>query len=94
MTSWPGAFTTVQGKTLKVLESRVGAAEGEAGAPGTVVAAGKQGIEVACGQGTLRILRAQVEGRKPLGAAELTGGRTLAAGMLLGGSPPPAGGAA
>ena len=61
---------------------------GEAGAPGTVVAAGKQGIEVACGEGTLRILRAQVEGRKPLGAAELTGGRTLAAGMVLGGSPP------
>jgi methionyl-tRNA formyltransferase len=50
-----------------------------------VVVAGKQGIEVACGQGTLRILRAQAEGRKPLGAAELVGGRTIAAGMVLGG---------
>jgi methionyl-tRNA formyltransferase len=84
MTSWPGAFTTAQGKTLKILESRVGAAEGSAGAPGTVVTAGKQGLEVACGAGTLRILRAQAEGRKPLGAAELVGGRTLTAGMLLG----------
>jgi methionyl-tRNA formyltransferase len=84
MTSWPGAFTTAQGKTLKILESRVGAAEGNAGAPGTVVTAGKQGLEVACGAGTLRILRAQAEGRKPLGAAELVGGRTLTAGMLLG----------
>jgi methionyl-tRNA formyltransferase len=85
MTSWPGAFTMAGGKTLKVLESRIGAESGEAGAPGTVVAAGKAGIDVACGQGTLRILRAQAEGRKPLGAAELVGGRTLTAGMVLGG---------
>jgi methionyl-tRNA formyltransferase len=84
MTSWPGAFTAVQGKTLKVLESRVGDADLAAAAPGTVVAAGKQGIDVACAQGTLRILRAQVEGRKALGAAELVGGRALALGMVLG----------
>jgi methionyl-tRNA formyltransferase len=84
MTSWPGAFTAAQGKTLKVLESRVGAATGVAGAPGTVVTAGKQGIDVACGEGTLRILRAQAEGRKALGAAELVGGRALVAGMILG----------
>jgi methionyl-tRNA formyltransferase len=84
MTSWPGAFTTTQGKVLKVLESRVGAGEGQAGPPGTVMTAGKQGIEVACSAGTLRILRAQVEGRKPLGAAELSGGRSVTAGMVLG----------
>ncbi|APR78825.1 Methionyl-tRNA formyltransferase [Minicystis rosea] len=85
MTSWPGAFTTAQGKTLKVLESRTGAETGSSAPPGTVVAAGKQGIEVACGAGTLRILKAQAEGRKPLGAAELVGGRTIVAGMVLGG---------
>ena len=85
MTAWPGAFTTAQGKTLKVLESRVGAAEGTAGTAGTVLVAGKEGIEVACGAGTLRILRAQVEGRKALGPAELVGGRALVAGMALGG---------
>ncbi len=85
MTSWPGAFTTAQGKTLKVLASQVGAADAPAAPPGTVVAAGKQGIEVACLPGTLRVLRAQVEGRKPLGAAELVGGRSVTAGMVLGG---------
>src|SRR5262249_52114748 len=42
MTSWPGAFTSTPGKTLKVLESRVGSIEGIAAQPGTVVAAGKQ----------------------------------------------------
>lgn len=85
MTSWPGAFTTAQGKTLKVLASQVGAADAPAAPPGTVVAAGKHGIEVACLPGTLRVLRAQVEGRKPLGAAELVGGRSVTAGMVLGG---------
>jgi methionyl-tRNA formyltransferase len=85
MTPWPGAFTQAQGKTLKVLESRVGTAEGDAGPPGTVIVAGRPGIEVACGGGTLRILRAQVEGRKALAAAELAGGRAVTAGMVLGG---------
>jgi methionyl-tRNA formyltransferase len=84
MTAWPGAFTTTQGKTLKVLESRVGQAEGVAADPGTVVVAAKNGIEVACGAGTLRILRAQLEGRKALGAAELVGGRAVLVGMPLG----------
>ena len=84
MTSWPGAFTTAQGKVVKVLEGRVGAESGEAGSPGTAIVAGKQGIEIACGRGTIRILRAQAEGRKPLGAAEIAAGRTIAMGMVLG----------
>lgn len=84
MTSWPGAFTTASGKTLKILESRIGAEAGQSAPPGTVVRAGKAGIEVACGEGTLSILRAQLEGRKPLGAAELVGGRALHDGQILG----------
>ena len=87
MTPWPGAFTTAAGKTLKLLETRVGVAlEGSpAAAPGTILRATKQGIDVACAEGSvLRILRAQLEGRKPLGAAELVGGRALQEGQLLG----------
>lgn len=86
MTPWPGAFTTASGKTLKILESRVGPAADTTitAPPGTVIHATKQGIDVACGAGTLRILRAQLEGRKPLGAAELVGGRALHEGELLG----------
>jgi methionyl-tRNA formyltransferase len=86
MTPWPGAFTMASGKTLKILESRVGTGfDGAVTAPpGTVVRATKQGIDVACGEGTLRILRAQLEGRKPLGATELVGGRALHEGQLLG----------
>ena len=84
MTPWPGAFTSVEGKTLKILESRIGSETAGAAPPGTVIVAGKRGIEIACGAGSLSILRAQLEGRKPLGAAELLGGRALREGQILG----------
>ena len=84
MTPWPGAFTTAEGKTLKILESRIGAEASRGASPGTVIVAGKRGIEIACGAGSLAIVRAQMEGRKPLGAAELVGGRALREGQILG----------
>jgi methionyl-tRNA formyltransferase len=87
MTSWPGAFTTAQGKTLKVLAAR--RAEGPSGPPGEVVATSKDGIVVACGSGALRVLRAQLEGKKPLSAGELVSGRAVALGMRLGGREAP-----
>ncbi|WP_437774622.1 methionyl-tRNA formyltransferase [Sorangium sp. So ce1097] len=85
MTSWPGAFTTVEGKALKVLAARVEseAAHSEA-PPGTVVMAARGVVIVACGAGAIQIVRAQAEGRKPLAAADLVAGRTLQAGMVLG----------
>lgn len=84
MTSWPGAFTSSEGKTLKVLASRVASEDGARGQAGAVIAADKRGIEVACGEGSILVLRAQAEGRKPLGAAELVAGRTIRAGTTLG----------
>jgi methionyl-tRNA formyltransferase len=71
------------GKLLKVLSTRVAVEEGAAAPPGTIVAADRAGVRVACGEGQVELLRAQVEGRKPLAAAELVAGRTLKAGMVL-----------
>ncbi|XXT15164.1 methionyl-tRNA formyltransferase [Sorangium sp. So ce429] len=85
MTSWPGAFTTIDGKALKVLAARVESETArEAAPPGTVVMAGRGVVIVACGAGAIQILRAQAEGRKPLAAADLVAGRTLQTGMVLG----------
>lgn len=83
MTSWPGAFTHAGGKLLKVLATARGS-EISTAAPGTVVAADRHGIEVACGRGTVRLLRAQLEGKKALSAPELVSGRAVSAGMVLG----------
>jgi len=38
--------------------------------PGTIVAASRAGIDIACGQGTLRLTRIQREGGKPITAAD------------------------
>lgn len=45
-------------------------------APGTILVAGKTGIEVACGKGALRITRLQLPGRKPLDAAAVLNARS------------------
>jgi methionyl-tRNA formyltransferase len=71
---WPGTFTTLGGKGLKVLRAR--AADG-GGAPGEVLSAGTGGIEVACGEGSLVLLEVQPEGKRAMSAQELLAGRPL-----------------
>jgi methionyl-tRNA formyltransferase len=48
-----------------------------AAAAGSVLAASAQGIDVACGQGVLRILRLQLAGRKSLSAGDFLKGQRL-----------------
>jgi len=85
MTPWPGAFTKLpDGRTLKVLQTRLATWESPNAEPGTVVAADKVRVLVACSKGTIEIVRAQVEGRKPLTAGELVAGRAFAVGTRLG----------
>ena len=69
MNPWPGATMTLEGETVKVF----GAAYTEHStrqAPGTVVGAGKEGIELACGGGkTLLITELQPAGKKRMAAS-------------------------
>jgi methionyl-tRNA formyltransferase len=51
--------------------------------PGMVVATSKAGIDVATGDGLLRITRVQLPGKRPIAAAELLNARSLA-GQTLG----------
>ncbi len=76
-TPWPGAFTTLGGKLLKVHRARVGQ---RTGTPGTVLSAGPEGIEVACGEGSLVLLEVQLEGKRVMSAAEFLTGHKLAQG--------------
>jgi methionyl-tRNA formyltransferase len=72
-TPWPGAWTTLDGKVVKVLEARVvaGGAPDEVG-HGVLV---DGGIVVRCGDGTaLSLLRLQLEGRAAASAADLANG--------------------
>jgi len=74
---WPGAFTRFKGKVLKVQRARTGA---RTGSPGTVLSVGEQGIEVACGEGSLSLLQVQPEGKRTMSSAEFLAGHPIAVG--------------
>ncbi|MDH0897410.1 MULTISPECIES: methionyl-tRNA formyltransferase [unclassified Pseudomonas] len=80
---WPICHSTLNGETLKVHAAEPG--EGR-GAPGTVLAADKTGLTVACGDGALRLTRLQLPGGKPLAFADLYNSRReqFAPGLVLG----------
>jgi methionyl-tRNA formyltransferase len=73
---WPVAETRLHGAQLRIwdAESHPGASSAP---PGTVLGASDAGIDAACGRGTLRILRLQLAGRKPLSAREFIQGQPL-----------------
>jgi len=85
-TPWPGTFTRLDGKLLKVHEMRVGSGRGD---PGTVLSL-QDGLEVACAEGSLHLLKLQPEGRKVMDAAGFLAGRKLAVGTRFPLDPPAA----
>lgn len=67
---WPVATMEVEGTLFRVFSAEYTKNE-TALAPGSVVSAGKQGIEIACGGGkTLRITELQAPGKKRMRAAD------------------------
>jgi methionyl-tRNA formyltransferase len=74
---WPVAETRWDGAQLRIWDAEVARA-GDTAVPGSVVTASSEGVEVACGSGTLRVLRLQLAGRKPLAAAEFIKAQRLA----------------
>jgi methionyl-tRNA formyltransferase len=80
---WPICHSTLSGAALKVHAAELG--EGS-GAPGSILAADKQGLLVACGQGALRLTRLQLPGGKALDFSDLYNSRReqFAVGLVLG----------
>ena len=85
---WPIAFTFAGREPLRILRAEALAeTDLHPPAPGTVVRAAADGIEVQAGTGRLRVRRLQRAGRRPVDAREFLNGRSLDAGQRLGSGP-------
>jgi len=83
---WPGAFTTISTlkgiRSLKIIRAQV--LGGGGGSPGEVLEADGDILIISTGDGTLRLLDIQLEGKRPLAAAEFLRGCRIVSGDILG----------
>ncbi len=73
----PGAYALWQGRRLKLFAARVKKSAGRLAPPGTVLRITPQGLEVACGQGSITVGELQLAGHKRLPAPEFLRGHSL-----------------
>lgn len=80
---WPGTFTTLGKKTLKIWKAAV-TEGGAAGAPGSIVKAGEGQLLVQAGEGRLSLLEVQLEGKKRMPIDAFLRGCQVKEGEMLG----------
>ncbi len=82
---WPMAYTSCGEERVRILAADARPTVGAAQPPGTVIRREREGIDVACGTGVLRILQLQLPGGKPLSCNDLINGNRphLALGQRL-----------
>ncbi len=71
---WPGTEGEIAGEHLRIWQARP-LAQTHAATPGTVLAAGRDGIDITCGEGVLRVLGVQRAGGRRVGVADYLNGR-------------------
>ncbi|MBZ0165841.1 MAG: methionyl-tRNA formyltransferase, partial [Candidatus Omnitrophica bacterium] len=81
---WPTAYTTFQGKTIKLLATSIRPEALPAGVPGEIVRVDKSGITVAAQAGAVSIHQLLPESSKPMSADEFVRGYHVRAGQRLG----------
>lgn len=79
---WPSAYSSLDGKTLKIWKADVLPETGAT--PGMITAVDKNGFTVSTGDGSLRILEVQLEGKKRMMTDAFLRGYQIEAQTLLG----------
>jgi methionyl-tRNA formyltransferase len=82
LSPWPGAYTYLEGKMIKIVESEVMPGKRE---PGILSEEAKDTLAVGTGSGLLRIVRIQPEGRTSMPASDFLRGHRGLAGKKLSG---------
>ena len=72
---WPVAEAVVAGETLRVWRAQALAERIAGASPGEVIRAGSEGIDVACGEGALRLAEVQRAGGRRMAAAAFVNAR-------------------
>lgn len=83
MNPWPSAYTSLNGKTLKVWEAEV-LTENSGEELGTVIDVTKDAIVAACKEGALKLLEVQMAGKKRMKVSAFLLGYQVEKGMKLG----------
>ena len=81
--AWPVAQTVLQGDTLRVWESTLMGAVDHSLAPGCIVNL-SDGLDIATGEGVVRLQRVQAPGKKPVAIKDFLNSRDLPIGLKLG----------
>lgn len=94
---WPCAYTTIDGKSVKVYKAEVISPDAQMRqtmqekseqtltfAPGEIVEVSKKYFVIACGEGALRVRMLQPEGKKAMDTAAYLNGNPLKPGMRAG----------
>jgi len=83
MNPWPGAYTFLAGKRLKVFQTKL-IKKVSRKKPGTVLDITDEGIVVGTGEGRLLLTEIQLESRKRISADKFLRGYPIPAGTQLG----------
>jgi methionyl-tRNA formyltransferase len=85
MSPWPSAFSAFQGKQLKVMRAEIGMADHRQKLQNGAVLIDRNHVYVQCGDGLLRLVEVQLEGKRAMNADDFARGHPALAGAVLGG---------
>ena len=78
---WPSAYTVYNGRTLKIWKAAVCECDGLE--PGTIYDVTKKSFSIACGNGGIKVLELQLEGKKRMDTESFLRGTAVTEGMIL-----------